>query len=56
MGVAVEQPGGEYAYGAPVTGGYVPPSHPAAATGEYGGPPPSQLGRPGHYYDSSTRV
>ena len=56
MGVAVEQPGGEYSYGAPVTGGYVPPSHPSAATGEYGEVPPPQLARPGHYYDSSARV
>ncbi|KAK9918484.1 hypothetical protein WJX75_004393 [Coccomyxa subellipsoidea] len=56
VGVAVEQPGGEYSYGAPVTGGYVPPSHPAAATGEYGGVPPPQLARPGHFYDSHARV
>ncbi len=56
VGVAVEQPGGEYSYGAPVTGGYVPPSHPSTATGEYGEVPPPQLARPGHYYDSSARV
>ncbi|CAL8471654.1 g11196 [Coccomyxa elongata] len=57
VGVAVEQPGGEYSYGAPVTGGYIPPSHPsAAAGGDYGGAPPPQLSRPGHYYDSSARV
>lgn len=38
VGVAVEQPGGDYAYGAPASpqrghGAYVPPSHPAAAAG-----------------------
>ena len=38
VGVAVEQPGGDYAYGAPASpqrahGAYVPPSHPAAAVG-----------------------
>ncbi|KAL3151941.1 hypothetical protein ABBQ32_001067 [Trebouxia sp. C0010 RCD-2024] len=38
VGVAVEQPGGDYAYGAPASpqrahGSYVPPSHPAAAAG-----------------------
>ena len=36
--VAVEQPGGDYAYGAPASPqlghAYVPPSHPAAATGQ----------------------
>lgn len=37
VGVAVEQPGGDYAYGAPASPqrgrAYVPPSHPAAAAG-----------------------
>ena len=38
VGVAVEQPGGDYAYGAPASPqrghAYVPPSHPAAAAGQ----------------------
>jgi hypothetical protein len=58
VGVAVQQPGGEYAYGAPIAGGYVPPSHPAAGSADYGGNPPPQLARPRQYgvYDSSARV
>lgn len=60
VGVAVEQPGGEVAYGAPVPGGYAPPAQTGAAQGHgqpYAGtaPPPPQFARHGPY-DSQAHV
>ena len=60
VGVAVEQPGGEVAYGAPEPGGYAPPAQTGAAHGHgqpYGGtaPPPPQFARHGPY-DSQAHV
>ena len=59
VGVAVEQPGGEYAYGSPVPGGYAPPNQTAGMHAEYAGaPPPPQFARHGPHapYDSQARV
>ena len=56
VGVAVEQPGGEYAYGAPVPGGYAPPNQGGGEHGGYpGAAPPPQFVRHGTY-DSQTHV
>lgn len=56
VGVAVEQPGGEVAYGAPVPGSYAPPSQAgAAASGYQGSAPPPQFARHG-LYDSQAHV
>ncbi|CAL5222858.1 g5284 [Coccomyxa viridis] len=59
VGVAVEQPGGEYAYGAPVPGGYAPPNQVGSEHDRYPGAtaPPPQFARHGQgTYDSQARV
>ena len=56
VGVAVEQPGGEVAYGAPVPGSYAPPSQTGGAPSGYqGSAPPPQFARHGPY-DSQAHV